>query len=112
MPDSAEATTPMSQRRLKLRKALHRRGIWKVESVESSPHGEASATVDNPTHIAEEVKEEEVDFSVHNEEVTPPDISPEKDAGLHDQAPFDQKGIQRERGAQKAAASAECRGRE
>ena len=85
----------------------------KVEPAESSPQGEASATVDDPMGVAEEVKEEEVDFSVHDDEVMPPDISPEKDTGLHFQGiwgqvetPFDLKAFRES--AQKAAASAEA----
>eukprot|EP00439_Symbiodinium_sp_Y106_P030437 s1316_g3.t1 len=88
----------------------------KVQSVESYPHGEASATVDDPMGVAEEVKEEEVDLFVHDDEVMPLDISPEKDTGLHDQGiwgqvetPFDPKAFRES--AQKAAASARPRTR-
>ena len=85
----------------------------KVEPAESSPPGEASATVDDPMGVAEEVKEEEADLTTHDEEVMPPDISPEKDTGLYDQGiwgqvetPFDPKAFRES--AQKAAASAEA----
>ena len=85
----------------------------KVEPAESSPPGEAPATVDVPMGVAEEVKEEEVDLSTHDEEVMPPHISPEKDTGLYDQGiwgqvetPFDPKAFRES--AQKAAASAEA----
>ena len=62
---------------------------------------------------AEEVKEEEVDFEPDDDEVMPPDNSPEKDEGLHGQGiwgqvetPFDPKAFQES--AKEAAASAEA----
>ena len=85
----------------------------KVEPAESSPPGEASATVDDPMGVAEEVKEEEADLTTHDEEVMPPDISPEKDTGLYDQGIwgqvetlFDPEAFRES--AQKAAATAEA----
>ena len=62
---------------------------------------------------AEEVKEEEVDFEPDDDEVMPPDNSPEKDEGLHGQGiwgqvetPFDPKAFQES--TKEAAASAEA----
>ena len=87
MPDPAEATTPdvpMETEAPESSPQGEASGV-KVEPAESSPPGEASATVDDPMGVAEEVKEEEVDLTTHDEEVMPPDISPEKDTGLYDQ---------------------------
>ena len=115
MPDSAEATTPdvpMETEAPESSPQGEASGV-KVEPAESSPPGEASATVDDPMGVAEEVKEEEVDLTTHDEEVMPPDLSPEKDTGLYDQGiwgqvetPFDPKAFRES--AQKAAASAEA----
>ena len=115
MPDTAETTTPEVPIETEVPESSPQGEASGVKAgpAECSPQGEVSATIDDPMGVAEEAKEEEVDFDAHDEEVMPPDISPEKDTGLHDQGiwgqvetPFDPKAFQES--VKKAVASAEA----
>ena len=84
MPDTAETTTPDVPMETEAPESSPQGEVSgvKVETAEGSLQGEGSATVDDAMGVAEEVKEEEVDFDADDDEVMPPDISPEKDTGL------------------------------
>ena len=116
MPETAETATtpdvPMEAEAPESSPQGEASGV-KVESAESSSQGEASATVDETMGVQEEVRKEADDPIVHDDEVMPPDISPEKDTGLYDQGIWGQveTGVDPEAFrdyAQRAAASAEA----
>ena len=116
MPENAETTTtpdvPMEIEAPESSPQGEASGV-KVEPAEGSPQEEVSATVDDTVGVEEEVKEEADDPTVHDDEVTSPDISPEKDTGLYGQGIWGhvETRVDPEEFrdyAQKAAASAEA----
>ena len=110
MPDSAKTEAPDVPMETEApESSSHEEATGaKVEPAEASPSGEEPAADDERMGDTEEVKEEDMEGSPHGEETMPPDISPEKDDGLHDQGIWGRAKTVFDPESFKAAASAEA----